>query len=122
MTIQYNHRRKFTEAPPYFQSKVSPQGGETIALEVPAAWFLNYIQPGDFFEKKVGTARCSDDDNYNKKTGRELATSRMKTKKMTCISVTPSVGYGIVVLKDEQGNTYTLRISDNNPHFVGYNE
>jgi hypothetical protein len=116
--IQYNHKRKNTNE----FSPVDPKGGETIALEVPATWFLETLQPGDFFEKKVGKARCSDDDNYNKKTGRELATSRMKTVRLTCGH---NKLYGedrIVILIDPTGHQYVLKTSGKHyaPHFIDY--
>lgn len=115
--IQYNHQRLNNST----YTGVDSRGGQTIAFEVPQAWFLKTLQPGDFFEKKVGKARCSNDDNYNKKIGRELASSRMKSTKLICTSNIEGLDDRMTILQDPQGNLYILRSkSEGVAHFIDY--
>ncbi len=124
--IQYNHKRNlevFLGHDGYtLDGRVSPTGGETIALEIPEVWFLEALKPGEFFDRRVGKARCSDDDNYIKKAGRELAESRMKPRRLTCIGNQQFKTERLVVLQDAQENLYTLRVRENckNAHFIDY--
>lgn len=109
--IQYYHNRvyHFTE---YFAEvgglsvdRAKAKGGKTIALEVFEPWLFDQLVVGDFLEKRVGIARCSYDDNYNKKIGRELAASRLKLRKLTVMQKMND----LLVLLDEYGNYYVLR-------------
>lgn len=118
MNIQFHHKRKvkslirpsisgefFTEL------EINPAGGETISFHLPEAWLLETLEPSDFFTKPIGKARCSDSENYCKKTGRELAFSRMKPTILTCISNLVYTGnVRIVTLTDKEGFVYTLKV------------
>ena len=126
MNIQYCHSRKYV---PEFDLEtlkcemiLSATGGETIAMQEIQAWFAEQLQPGDFFTKSIGTARCSDDENYNKKTGRDIAKSRMKATTLTVISNKDFGHIRNLLLKDDKGNIYHLlkRATHANLHFVGY--
>jgi len=63
--IHYRHVRRYTES-----SRLVATGGTTYAIE----------QDGENF--KVGIAECSKRDSYCKKTGRELAASRLAQTKL----------------------------------------
>lgn len=119
MNIQYCHVRNMEVYLPEggytFDGRVTPRGGETIALEVPEPWMLEVLVVGDFFTKQVGKARCSTDDNYNKKAGRDLATARMKPTVLTVISVSNHGELKTVVVEDPSGNKYLL---DKQPNFT----
>jgi hypothetical protein len=135
MNIQFNHSRK---SPSFMivtsvdilakeitiSSSVNPRGGETIAVEVPPPWFIETLQPQDFFMKSVGKARCSDEDNYNKKVGRELAQSRMKPTRLIVLSNQDFGGVRILVLEDKDKNKYVFekRVGNKQVHFIGYND
>lgn len=126
MNIQFNHARKydivFEQDGTMNMDRISSRGGKTIALEVIEAWYFDTLQPGTFFEKMVGSARCSDDDNYNRKTGRELSKSRMKNKRLTCIAREAVGDTTVIVLQDQDENRYVLRKESryNKVHFVEY--
>jgi len=115
MGIQYNHKRKYND-------DLNPKGGETIAVEDIQAWYLTQAEPDNFFSALVGKARCSDDDLYNKKTGRELAASRMKQTKLTIVSNTEYGNERFVLLRDEKGHEYLFRVIKGAKvgHFVEY--
>lgn len=87
---------------------VHAKAGETIAMEPIQGWVVDTLNQGDFFEKKIGTAKCSDEDNFNKKIGRDLAQSRMKSKKLTVISNDNYTKVRILVLEDTDGDRYFL--------------
>ncbi len=93
-------------------SLLNPRGGQTIAIESLKPWIVKTLTVGDFFTKQLGKARCSDEDNYNKATGRELAKSRMKAVILTVVEIDGE----ILVLQDEKKNRYTFKGS----YFVGY--
>lgn len=93
---------------------VDPRGGQTIAIESLKQWVVKTLVVGDFFTRQIGKARCSDEDNYNKKTGRELAKSRMRAVILTVVEIDGEN----LVLEDEQKNRYTFKGS----YFVGYND
>ena len=126
MNIQYCHVRKYI--PEFnisnftYESKLSATGGITIAMQELEPWFVETLQDGDFFTKSVGKARCSDKENYNKKTGRELAVSRMKPMVFTVLSNRDFGGVRILILKDEKQNMYELHKKARNirVHFLGY--
>lgn len=77
--IQYLHVRNYTD------SVVDPTGGKTVALEVPTSETLDSLEIGDVLTLGFGEARCSQEDNYCKKVGRVLATSRLKHQVMTIV-------------------------------------
>jgi len=105
--IQFCHNRKYIETKVDFRgdcfSTINPHGGVTIAMESIEPWFFKTLEVGTSFEKKVGKARCSLDDNYNKKTGRELALSRMKMTTLTVIRAGE-----FTLLEDKNGGLYSL--------------
>ena len=126
MTIQFHHKRKYEPVMTddmLLRIEVSSKGGETIAMESLQSWFLSELKVGDTFEKRVGKARCSKEDNYNKKTGRELSQSRMKVNKFTVLSNNVFGSTTIVRLKDSTNNEYTLcsKAGTKIAHLVEYN-
>jgi hypothetical protein len=102
--------------------EVAPKGGETIAMEAIEPWHLDQFEVGNFFTKKVGVARCSDEDNYNKKVGRELALSRMKDTVLTVIDFKDYGEMKLAVLEDNKGKQYIVEKRPNfkRVHFVSY--
>lgn len=113
MKIQFCHVRRYEndnscECCGYRgESQLLATGGKTIAIEELSKWFLLSLQEGDFFEKKVGKAICSNEDNYNKKIGAELSSKRMKLTKLQ-VSKIIKVNNAIVHLSDTEGNIYTF--------------
>lgn len=84
------------------------KSGETICMEPLQGWFVDGLVQGDFFEKRIGSHKFSENDNFNKKIGRELSKSNMKINKLTVVA---NDNYGYVrnlVLEDKQGNRYRL--------------
>lgn len=123
MTIQFNHKRNIDNKNSIAQWIVDPRGGETIALEVIEPWVFDAIAVNDFFERKVGVARCSTEDNYCKKIGRELSTQRMKTIRLVVTATMGNETETIIHLVDKDNNTYVLKkVNGQKVHFVGYNE
>lgn len=126
MNIQYCHVRKYI--PGFnlltftYESTLSARGGQTIAMEELEPWFIERLQQGDFFTKKVGKARCSDKENFNKKIGRELAVARMKPMIFTVMSNKDFGHTRLLILGDEKGHLYELQKRDNQVkvHFLGY--
>jgi hypothetical protein len=102
--------------------EICPSGGQTIAMEEIAPWLLDTLKSLDFLTRRIGVARCSHEDNYNKKTGRELAESRMKPIVLTVLSNEDYGSNRILVLKDDKGKVYTLekRFNANSVHFISY--
>lgn len=110
MKILYCHNREHKlveEFPSYEVLTVNPRGGTTVAMEVIPSWLLDTLAQGDTIIRKVGIARCSKDDNYNKKTGRELALSRMKTKTLTVINLATET----ILVEDEDDNIFEIKKS-----------
>lgn len=117
MKVVYCHNRDYI-IPPLPKTEygseaieVSPRGGSTVAMEAIPSWLLDTIQQGDTIVRKVGIARCSDEDNYCKKTGRELAFSRLKQKTLTVVNIVrigPSV---TVFFEDENENLFEVKKS-----------
>lgn len=127
MNVQFCHKRIFENGYKYndYSSTYglieSPKGGETIALEVIEPWFFDTLTVNDFFEKRVGTARCSDEDNYCKKTGRELALSRMKPRRLLVKSMVGNEQEKIIVLVDKDENQFVLKkVNGHRVHFIEY--
>jgi hypothetical protein len=112
MKITYYHIRKEDG------EHIAPRGGVTLAMEQIEAWYFDTLEMGTFFEKSIGKARCSRDDNYCKKVGRDLAVERMKPTKLTVIAsiVSPVDNKKIVVLKDAKDNSlyYLKKVTGNN--------
>lgn len=117
MKTIYSHNRDFEFADPFPEIggletlRVSPKGGATVAMEAIPSWLLSTLKEGDTIVRKVGIARCSDEDNYCRKTGRELAESRMKQTVLTVDKVFPIGERTVVFLKDETGNLYEVKSS-----------
>lgn len=114
MDIQYVHNRKYVnDLAKRFKDctvgGIASRGGETVAMQALEPWFIETLVPGDFFTKQVGFARCSDEENYNKKTGRELAKSRMKNMVFTVVSNNQYSSTRILVLQDEKGRLYGIQ-------------
>ena len=115
MNVQYYHDRIVKPAPGimrldesiYF-GELNPKGGETVALEVPEPWVLEALTVGDFFTKQIGKAKCSTEDNYNKKTGRDLARSRMKPTVLTVIDIQKYPDLISVLLRGPDDSSYLL--------------
>lgn len=133
--IQYCHKRKYENGSgkvfqlgdklysEYGMLQISSKGGETVALEVIEPWFFDSLTVNDFFEKKVGFARCSDDDNYCKKTGREFSTSRMKSVRLVVKQILTNGEEKLLILMDANNNLYTLqKINGYKVRFIDWNK
>lgn len=121
MNIIYLHKRN-KGINKFGVSCIEALGGTTVAIESLNSWVLNALKVGDFFDKKVGIAKCSKEDRYNKKSGRELAKSRMKLVKLKVSMIIQLESKISVMLEDEKGNTYHLikYNSANEIFFVGF--
>lgn len=121
MNIHYFHNRKYDKTDKWCY-RVSPRGGQTIALEVVEPWLFQQLKLGDTLEKRIGKAVCSTDDNYNKKMGRDLAVSRLKLTKLEVTAViNRDTDREIVTLRDAEGSLYYLRKHKEQIHFEDYN-
>jgi hypothetical protein len=95
--IQFHHKRSVSKYVfnlgdiTNIKTVLSAKGGTTLALQVPSLEQFNSFNIIDTtedgweyrlptIELDVGLAKCSDEDNYNKKIGRQIATGRMETK------------------------------------------
>lgn len=93
-----------------FSLSLDPRGGLTVAIEAPHTEVIKQIQVGESFDQKVGIAKCSTKDNYCKKTGRELAISRMKSTNLKCVEVAEQDnGDRFVALADGAGNALLFK-------------
>jgi hypothetical protein len=110
MKIVYSHNREYKEHATYGVS-VSPRGGSTVAMESIQSWLLTQLQQGDTIVRKVGIARCSEDDNYCKKTGRELALSRMKSQTLTAVNIVKMGNVVTVFFEDQNDNLFEVKTS-----------
>lgn len=119
MTIQFVHRRRMTDT---YEFAVNPRGGETIASEQLDTKLFKKLDIGDSVTLKLGVAICSTDDNYCRKTGREIALTRLVEKELKVIQVHKRLDNkaGAVSLKDEEGNTYihSLKEGSLKVHFI----
>lgn len=88
---------------------VSPRGGSTVAMEAIQSWLLDNLQQGDTIVRKVGIAMCSDEDNYCRKTGREIAQSRLKQTTLTVVNLVKFGEFVIVFFEDEIGNLFEVK-------------
>lgn len=110
MKLAYCHNRVMDED---IDSPVviSPRGGSTVAMESIQSWLLDQLQQGDTIVRKVGIARCSEDDNYCKKTGREIAESRLKQTTLTVVNIVRLGELVVVFFEDENGNLFEVKKS-----------
>lgn len=113
MKIIYCHNRNYDvdEDTYLYRLKVDPRGGSTVAMEAIQSWYLDTAQVGDFIERRVGIARCSLEDNYCKKTGRDLAKSRMKLKRLTLIKIAEGLDRKTYIYQDSDGHLFEFRKS-----------
>ena len=87
MSVLYNHVRNVNVF-----NQIDSKGGLTIAvegmdLEVFKQSFMNLFNKDFSVTVRVGFAVCSDKDGFVKKTGRELAFSRLKETQIKPIAV-----------------------------------
>lgn len=101
----FKHIRQFGFSDNYYG--ISATGGSTIAMEQLEPWFFSSLKCGDFFEKKIGIAKCHPNDNFNKKIGRETALASLKTKKFNVVRIEETVDYRKVTL-DMSGQSIVL--------------
>ena len=95
----------------FTETDVSPRGGSTVAMESIPSWLLDTIEQGSSIVRKVGIARCSKDDNYNKKKGREIAESRLKQVTLTVVNIV-KIGPAVTVFfEDENDNLFEVKKS-----------
>lgn len=123
MNIQYVHNREYQEDHlDRYNLVLNSRGGETIAFEVPEPWVIEALTIGDFLTKLVGKAKCSDEDNYSKKIGRELASSRMKATVLTVVRLENYGELRSAVLQDSKGHKYYIEKAPNytKVHFTLY--
>ncbi len=92
-----------------FKHKIkNVNGGITVAMEELPIWLVNELEVGNTLEKRIGIAKCSDSDRFVKSTGRELASSRMKLKKLTVKDTLLLNNSRRIVLEDSNNNTFHL--------------
>lgn len=119
MKIVYCHERnmemKVTGQSPtdnqtlYGEIIIAPKGGTTAAIESIQSWVINTLEPGMTIQRKVGLAKCSDEDNYNKKIGRDLAQSRMKLTTLTVIKRIEIGDFTSVIFEDDNKNLFEFK-------------
>jgi len=90
--ILYCHKRKLG-INKFWKDCIEALGGTTVAIEQLKPWLLETLKVGEFLEKKVGISKCSDEDRYDKKIGRELAKSRMKLTRLTVVKIIQQDNY-----------------------------
>lgn len=114
MKLAYCHNRVMDEDI-HSPVVISPRGGSTVAMESIQSWLLDQLQQGDTIVRKIGIARCSEDDNYCKKTGREIAESRLKQTMLTVVNIVRLGELVVVFFEDEKGNLFEVKKSSD-PH------
>jgi hypothetical protein len=121
MSIVYRHERNIS-LNKFGEHCIDALGGTTIAMESLKPWILDTLEVGNFFEKKIGVAKCSKEDRYNKKSGRELASSRMKLVKLTVSYILKTADRTTLSLVDDNGTSYLFikYKTASEPFFVGY--
>lgn len=136
MKIQFHHKRikkvfmvDLGNGSMMGGKQLQSKGGTTIALQVPTIEQFDAFEifPKDHWgfyssiELDVGIAKCSSEDNYNKKLGRNIAKGRMQTIVFFARKHTENE----VILSDAQGKfpELVLRRSPKGGrvHFVGVN-
>lgn len=117
MKIVYCHNRIVLPAVPFYNQpeEIWSKGGSTVAMEAIPSWLLDNLQQDDSIVRKVGIAVCSTDDNYCRKTGRELAESRLKQTTLTVVNLVNIGGFVIVFFEDDNGNLFEVKKS-NDPY------
>lgn len=113
MKIVYCHNREVEEVQRMdgISLQVSPRGGSTVAMEAIPSWLLDTIEMGSTIERKLGIARCSDEDNYCKKTGRELAQSRLKSNLLKVVNIVRIGTFTTVFFEDKNKNLFEVKKS-----------
>jgi hypothetical protein len=113
MKIVYCHNRIILPAVPFYDQpeEIHSRGGSTVAMEVVQSWLLDNLTQGDAIVRKVGIARCSLDDNYDKSKGRELALSRLKSTELTVVNIVKMGVQTTVFLEDANDNLFELKKS-----------
>lgn len=104
----FKHVRSFEWDSSRSRINASSFGGATVAVEELKPWILPTLNPGDFFDKKIGIAICSEKDRFNKKVGRELAKSRAKLQRLTVQKVVKELDKTTVNMLDSAGNSYVF--------------
>lgn len=105
MSIIYLHSRNVGQNK-FGQYCIDALGGKTVAMESIKPWLVADLKVGDFFDVRVGIAKCSDEDRYNKKIGRDMAKSRMKPSKLTVKSTHHIEDRSNFTLVDDKGNSF----------------
>jgi hypothetical protein len=123
MSILFHHKRN-VGINKFFAPCIEALGGTTVAIEQPKSWILPTLKVGEFFDKKVGIAKCSDEDRYNKKLGREIAVSRMKPVRLTVKRIVSTDAYTQIEFISDVGSHFIFRkySSANEVFFVDYEE
>lgn len=117
MKVVYCHNRVYKywivsdQRPTPKTGELSSRGGSTVAMEAIQSWVLDTLEQGSSIVRKVGIARCSDEDNYEKKKGREIAFSRLKQKTLTVVNIVKIGPYVTVFFEDEDDNLYEVKKS-----------
>lgn len=114
MKIVYAHNREFEQSVHPTEGDilvVSAKGGRTVAMEVIPSWLLDYLQQGDTIVRKVGIARCSLEDNFCKKTGRDIAQSRLKITTLKVVNIVKISTFTTVFFEDENKNLFEVKKS-----------
>lgn len=120
MKVVYCHNRNYNDDYKFREkgrliitnrTVASPRGGSTVAMEAIQSWVLDTLEQGSSIVRKVGIARCSDEDNYEKKKGREIAFSRLKQKTLTVVNLVKIGPYVTVFFEDEDDNLYEVKKS-----------
>jgi hypothetical protein len=116
MKVVYCHNREIEPNPgvmrmddAMFFGTVAPRGGSTVAMEAIQSWLLDTLEQGSTIVRKVGIAKCSTDDNYCKKTGRELAQSRLKQTTLTVVNIVKMGPSVTVFFEDDNGNLFEVK-------------
>ena len=115
MKIIYCHTRKSEYFIPEYQYatdiRCAAKGGITVAMEAIQSWLLDTLEMGNTIERKIGIARCSDEDNYCKKTGRQIAQSRLKSKTLKVVNKVKIADFIIMFFEDSDGNLFEFKKS-----------
>lgn len=105
----------------HVRNSSSSFGGATIAVEEFKPWILQTLNPGEFFEKKIGVAVCSKEDRFNKKIGTDLAQSRAKPEKLTVQKLVKELDKTTVTMLDSSSNSYVF-VKYNNANSVFFTD
>lgn len=114
--VQFCHKRKynFTQKLTGLEKKLCAKGGVTAALDL---LDVEYNRPlmkiGDTISVKASVAICSDQDNYNKKIGRNIALGRLTARQFLVKQISDNY-----IILENSGIEFTIRISGENLRFV----